>query len=260
MSASLQFYAAADENDVPAARRILAAHPDLVASAVGFRGATLLHDMALEGKGEMIDLLLEHGADINSLAGGTTPLQAAVLEAPVATVELLLKRGANPHLVSKQGDTAMSVATASRHLVDEDYEHVVPDLLLRYGAELDLCSAVLLQRDLEMERLLATMTPAEKSARFARRALRFAALRQSIATVKSLLDHGVVPAVSPIEESALIDALRSRPLELEILRMLLQHPEVSKALSQTDRQALLDFATSVGHDEPVLDLIKAGAA
>jgi cytohesin len=78
-----------------------------------------------------VRMLLEAGANVNvrgRTRAGETPLtNAAVMEAPRETMELLLVAGADPNAANRQGYTALSAAAAwgDRELVD---------LLLSYGA------------------------------------------------------------------------------------------------------------------------------
>jgi ankyrin repeat protein len=49
---------------------------------------------------EMVELLLNHGADINALSFGWSALHAAAAKADTQMVELLLRRGAGPYVKS----------------------------------------------------------------------------------------------------------------------------------------------------------------
>jgi ankyrin repeat protein len=69
---------------------------------------------AMVGASEVVELLLEKGAQIDSRddAGKTPLMQAAGHQFPgsEATVALLLKKGANPELKDQAGNTALSEA------------------------------------------------------------------------------------------------------------------------------------------------------
>ncbi len=76
----------------------------------GLVGGTPL-DFAMEKPDvEMINLLIDEGADVNSHADGYTPL----MHAPTPEVaKLLLDRGADPRILSKEGYTAWQLAKFS---------------------------------------------------------------------------------------------------------------------------------------------------
>jgi len=84
-SAQLLLDAGADAND---------AQPD---------GVSALVLAAHSGHGAVAALLLDHGADANALAGGYTPLHAAVLRSDEALVRALLAHGADPDLRLARG-------------------------------------------------------------------------------------------------------------------------------------------------------------
>lgn len=79
------------------------------ASALDSKGIPLLSHAVRSQFPEIVDMLLDAGADINVLSGdrGYSPLMDAVQKSDVAMVELLLRRGANTELISKDGQTAL---------------------------------------------------------------------------------------------------------------------------------------------------------
>src|SRR5581483_10574059 len=76
------------------------------------RGGTALHDAALGGNVEVINLLLDRGADVDAVdrESGATPLMEAASLARAAAVGTLLERGANPRLRDHAGKTALDRA------------------------------------------------------------------------------------------------------------------------------------------------------
>jgi len=78
-------------------------------SSVDAKGIPLLSLAVRSQFPEIVNMLLEAGADINELSGdrGYSPLMDAVQKGDVAMVELLLRRGANTELKSKDGQTAL---------------------------------------------------------------------------------------------------------------------------------------------------------
>ena len=64
---------------------------------------------------DIVDLLLDSGADPNQALGSWTPLMDAAMQGDSAMVELLLQRGANPNLRDENGHTAAEVARRAGH-------------------------------------------------------------------------------------------------------------------------------------------------
>lgn len=64
---------------------------------------------AIQGHGNvnLIQLLLNHGADINGGKYGFTPLMSAAVQAKKDIIEFLLTEGANPNLKDDKGRTAL---------------------------------------------------------------------------------------------------------------------------------------------------------
>ena len=79
-------------------------------------GWTPLHYAATRGHREMMRLLLENDAYIDSeAANGTTPLMMAAYSAPPLAVKLLLEEGADPTLVNNGNATALDFALRGDH-------------------------------------------------------------------------------------------------------------------------------------------------
>jgi len=78
-------------------------------------GATALHDAALAGKCAVAEALLTHGAEIDARDRDTqaTPLERAASWGRTDVVELLISRGANLALKDKNGKTALDLAVAN---------------------------------------------------------------------------------------------------------------------------------------------------
>jgi ankyrin repeat protein len=86
---------------------------------IGDWGARPLYQAVCLGWPEMVNFLLDHGADINALSFGWSALHAAVTMPNKAMVELLLRRGANPHVKSDV-----------KSPLGEEYNHRTPAELL----------------------------------------------------------------------------------------------------------------------------------
>lgn len=75
-------------------------------------GNTALHYAAREGNIEVVEALLDAGADINSVSGGdhTSPLLSATVNGHFDLAMRLLERGADPTLASDPGATPLYIA------------------------------------------------------------------------------------------------------------------------------------------------------
>jgi ankyrin repeat protein len=79
------------------------------------QGATPLHDAALSGQLAAAEFLLDHGAetDARDSENGATPLHRAASWGRRDVVELLLKHGADRTIRDKSGHTALDLASES---------------------------------------------------------------------------------------------------------------------------------------------------
>jgi ankyrin repeat protein len=75
-------------------------------------GGTPLHDAALGGSVDVINVLLDHGADIDAhdRESGATPLMLAVSMDRVPAARVLLTRVANQNITDQAGNTALDRA------------------------------------------------------------------------------------------------------------------------------------------------------
>jgi ankyrin repeat protein len=73
--------------------------------------AALHHAIFSNGQGEIMELLFEKGADVNSLGGfERTPLHCAAIREREDIVLLLLEKGANPNAADRAGESPLDLA------------------------------------------------------------------------------------------------------------------------------------------------------
>ncbi|XP_034864404.1 BCL-6 corepressor-like protein 1 isoform X2 [Mirounga angustirostris] len=76
-------------------------------------GYTALHEACSRGWTDILNILLEHGANVNcSAQDGTRPVHDAVVNDNLETIWLLLSYGADPTLATYSGQTAMKLASS----------------------------------------------------------------------------------------------------------------------------------------------------
>jgi ankyrin repeat protein len=98
------------------ARRLLAHRADPDAVSRNPMGLRPLHSAAASASFEIVQLLVDHGADVSARQhGGWTPLHAAADRGHVAMVEFLLSHSADPSQASDDGKTALDLAVRKGH-------------------------------------------------------------------------------------------------------------------------------------------------
>jgi ankyrin repeat protein len=190
------------------------------------RGNSALHWAALSGQADLVQRLLQAGADPNTTNhAGATPLFYGASD--VRTVAVLLDHGANPNSVSMAGNTPLMAAAA--------YEHSFPSVkrLVESGA------------DVKTTRKDGTST------------LAIASQAGDLRTVEFLLKHGanvnptVTNALTPITAAAFAG-------DAKLVRRLLDHganPNVDAGFAGH----ALNFALYSHHGDVARLLIERGA-
>ena len=108
-------HAVVSKGDFAAASQMIAQGSDIEAKDPG-TGASVLHYAVMRGNPEILQLLLDRGADINSRTrNGTTPLHTAVLYNRYEVAEKLLGKGADVNAQSASGATPLALASAARN-------------------------------------------------------------------------------------------------------------------------------------------------
>jgi hypothetical protein len=127
-AAPASLHAIVAKGDFAAASQLIGQGSDIEAKDPG-TGASVLHYAVMRGNPEILQLLLERGADVNSRTkNGTTPLHTAVLYNRYEAAEKLLGKGADINAQSASGATPLALATAAKN-------RTIADLLRSRGGK-----------------------------------------------------------------------------------------------------------------------------
>jgi len=117
-------------------RAILSGQPDLV-NAKDEKGSTLLHLACNKGNLEVVEFLIEKGADIEAVnSGGFTPLQIASSRGQREVVELLINKGSNINAINQKMDMTALDLTLMREI--QTHKLAIAPFLIEKGAEFDV--------------------------------------------------------------------------------------------------------------------------
>jgi uncharacterized protein len=98
------------------ARLLLRRHADVHLRSRSAEGNTPLHAAVAGKQPPLVDLLLEHGADVDAADSlGWTPLNHTAHEGVASIVESLLRHGADPSIPSDDGGTPAETAVSEGH-------------------------------------------------------------------------------------------------------------------------------------------------
>jgi cytohesin len=224
----------------------LLADPSVVHAEDGV-GNRPLHIAAYTGQPELVELLLDSGAEINALGDmKRTPLHCAAMEAEPAVAEILLKRGADAALVGFHGNTPLFYAVQGQLIPTE-----VAKILLKYRVSVDLNSAVWLLSAEDLRQRLESDRGALRKMAQPERLLAEAIIKGDLNSVTVLIQHGV-PVNGTEAARPLILALS----RLDILKELLQHG-ADTALTDSFGENVLEKASASGASDDILKLLQA---
>jgi ankyrin repeat protein len=164
-----QLFEAARRGDPIALMALLEAHPDKLQAREEPYGFTLLHAAAREGQYDTVKVLLGSGLDPNVRETGdnTTPMHWAAAAGKLDVVRRLADAGGD--VVGHGDDHEMDVIgwASCWEEADDDAHRAVVDFLLSRGAKHHIFSAIALNADQEVRRLVAA-NPAVLTSRMSR--------------------------------------------------------------------------------------------
>jgi ankyrin repeat protein len=236
----------------------LEAHPELVRECDRMQQSPL-HLSVFHRLRATIDHLLKGGANVNCQdADGDTPLHVAAMYADSEMVDYLLQHGADPVVLNKHGLSPLAVAVESHN----DFREAIADSLLHAGSSIDLNDAVALARQRDVLDILHHDPRAVLNCRQPDRLVQDAidVSIENCDILKAVLEHGADPnRHRPELEPPLIYALISPSISPEAIRLLLEHG-ADVHVRNNAGEAVLTVARDSGQSPAILEILtQAGA-
>ncbi|KAF8535425.1 ankyrin repeat-containing domain protein [Trichophaea hybrida] len=219
----------------------------------GSEGMAALHMAAGEGHVDMVQFLLDNGADIEirdrDLTGDSTPLHHAAFDCQADVIRTLLENGADTRATGSFGGTALHQVLRDKFEVKQEHIETITLLLdcgLDINAELQLHQASRLKHTGLIKLLLDRGANIDAVNRVNCSVLGCAAAYGDYNTVEFLLDNGAKVDL-PIGNSSALPGAAARG-KLDIATLLLR--EIDESTLHNNRIAL-HKAASAGHAEMV---------
>jgi ankyrin repeat protein len=199
------------------------------------RIGTASHNEALDGRRmAIVRLLLDHGADPNTIVADCTLLMWAALHGQIDLVRLLLRKGADVNKKIGDGPPALLWAAIGGH-------SEVIDLLKRHGAVTTLQQAAMIGDKKGVQNFLKAGADLHEKSECGWTPLVTAAWSGNRATTSLILKHGAdVDSRTTQGATALMVACRRR--NVEVARLLLNNGADLNATDEYGRTALIDAA------------------
>jgi len=203
---------------------------------------TALHQAAMRGQKEVVELLLAKGAEVNARDRGCyTPLHYASQRGHKEITELLIAKGSNVNAQNKAGDTPLDVALSQNH-------KEIADLLIQKGADVSLHTAAqhgLLEK---LKELISKGTDVNAKNNAGETALEVAIQEYHQDIVRLLIDKGAEVSINVAAFIGDVDKVKD---------FIKGGGSVDTA--DTSGQTLLHYATAGNHKDIAELLISKGA-
>ncbi|KAI8513302.1 Unconventional myosin-XVI [Branchiostoma belcheri] len=190
-----EFRRAVEEGDVQTVRRGLHAGRDVNQRFPWLDGGTALHLASVNGKTGVVELLIQHGADVGARdKNDRTALHETSRNGQTGVVELLIQHGADVGARDKDGRTALHV-----HVASVNGQTGVVELLIQHGADVgarDEYDGTALHwasengKTREVELLIQHGADVGARDKYDRTALHWASLYGGTGVVELLIQHG----------------------------------------------------------------------
>jgi len=134
--------------DLEALDEFIAQVPNAVKLRIEPAGTTALHEVAANDWQDGVELLLEHGADINAVTEKTaaTPLQLAISYGSSSVALWLLQHGADPTIQASAERSTLRIAACAN-------DRAMVQALVDGGAQADIFAAIVLQDETLIRKL-----------------------------------------------------------------------------------------------------------
>ena len=221
-----QLFAAAKQGDSARLGALLDEHPEKVAARIEPYQHTLLHAAAQAAQLATVSLLLERGADVNAREKGdnTYPMHWAAAAGSVDVVRRLIEAGGD--IIGAGDDHELEVIgwASCWEGCDDAAHRAVADLLVAHGARQHIFSAISLRLPDEVRRIVGSDASA-LNRRMSRNEdhqlpLHFAVRMQRTAMVELLLELGADPLGVDASGNTAAGYARTAESDLPVLRAI----------------------------------------